>query len=283
MDENENENEFVEDELTEVRLAPDLIHAAELLPVRVAADLVRTYYAVQEHRLRIDSQMREAKKEDLDTTAALHVREAVAIAEQRGKALLDRWTRKDPLASWSREVVGIGPVLAAGLRAEIDVTRAAHVSSVWKFAGLDPTMEWAKGQKRPYNAFLKVLQWRVGDSFVKVSGRPNSLYGKIYRDEKNRLVEADENGAFAEAAAARIESGVRVPKQGTGARASLDAGHLPPGQIDLRARRKAVKLFLSHYWVAGRILEGLPVSEPYAIEKLGHAHLIDPEVPYPQV
>jgi hypothetical protein len=30
------------------------------------------------------------------------------------------------------------------------------------------------------------------------------------------------------------------------------------------------------------MLANLPVSEPYAIEKLGHNHLIDPEVPYPQ-
>lgn len=297
------------------RLSPELIQAAEFLPLTVASDLVRTYYGVQEHRLKIDNQIRasrvlecprcsESLKKDrasqkltvreftcshcgyvgtdiIDATAALYVRQAIAVGEERAKRLLDRWTSQDALTVWSRQVCGIGPVLSAGLRAEIDVSKAAHVSSVWRFAGYDPTAVWGKGEKRPHNAFLKVICWRVGDSFTKVSGRPQSLYGHTYRDEKNRLEEVNDNGGFAEAAAARIESGVRVPGKGTDARKALDAGRLPQGQLDLRARRKAVKLFLSHYWVAGRRLEGLPVSEPYVIAKLGHEHLIGPEVEYP--
>lgn len=39
---------------------------------------------------------------------------------------------------------------------------------------------------------------------------------------------------------------------------------------DLRARRKMVKRFMQHYWVAARKLKGLSINMPYAIEKLGH-------------
>lgn len=263
------------------RLSADLILAARTMPVRVASDLVRIYYTTQDQRLAIDNQIRAARADGYDPAAAEHVRVSIAAAEARAQKLLDHWTRRDPLAIWARQVCGIGPVLAAGLRAEIDVTRAAHVSSVWRFAGQDPTATWGKGEKRPHNAHLKVICWRIGDSFVKQSGRPQSLYGRIYRDEKTRLVEANDNGAFADTAAARIESGVRVPGKGTEARKALDAGMLPAGQLDLRARRKAVKVFLAHYWTAGRILAELPTTAPYAIDKLGHTHLIDPEVPYP--
>jgi predicted RNA-binding Zn-ribbon protein involved in translation (DUF1610 family) len=296
------------------KLSPELIQAATYLPLTVAADLVRTYYGVQEHRLKIDNQIRatrtlecpdcgESLKEarakqplttreftctecgyfgvdEIDATAAIFVREAIAAGEERAKNLLDYWTSKDELANWSRQVMGIGPVLAAGLRAEIDVTRANHVSSVWRFAGYDPTAIWEKGQKRPHNAFLKVICWRLGDSFVKVSGRPKSLYGKLYRNEKNRLVHINDNGGFAQDAKERIDSGIRVPGKGTEARKALDAGRLPQAQVDLRARRKAVKIFLSHYWVQGRLLEGLSVSQPYAIARLGHVTNIGPEVPY---
>lgn len=298
------------------KLSPELIQAAEFMPHTVASDLVRTYYGVQEYRLKIDNQIRatrtlecpacgasltksrkgqsltvrefqciecgELGEDTVDASTALFVRQAIAVGEERAKNLLDRWTRTDPLAQWARQVYGIGPILAAGLLAEIDVEKAAHASSVWRFAGYDPTAVWGKGEKRPHNAFLKVICWRVGDSFVKVSGRPQSLYGATYRTEKNRLEEANDNGGFAEAARARIDSGERVPRVGTDARAALEAGRLPQGQIDLRARRKAVKLFLSHYWCQGRMLKGLPVSTPYAIEKLGHSHFIEPEVPYVQ-
>jgi hypothetical protein len=297
------------------KLSPELIQAAEFLPLEVASDLVRVYYGVQEQRLKIDNQIRATRlmecpscgaklsdvrrgrpvterffvcgicgvmgDDEVSVTAPLFVRQALASGEERALKLLDRWTANDDLASWSREVVGIGPVLAAGLRAEIDVSRAPHVSGVWAFAGYNPEAVWNKGEKRPYNAFLKTVCWRASDSFVKVSGREKSLYGRVYRDEKNRLVEKNTNGGFAKDAKDRIDSGVRVPGKGTEARKALDAGRFPKGQLDLRARRKAVKLFLSHYWTCGRILQGLPVSESYANDKLGHVYIIPPEVTYP--
>jgi len=40
--------------------------------------------------------------------------------------------------------------------------------------------------------------------------------------------------------------------------------------INNRARRKMVKQFIADLWVKWRKLEGLPVSEPYAVAILGH-------------
>jgi len=46
--------------------------------------------------------------------------------------------------------------------------------------------------------------------------------------------------------------------------------------IDVAARRKMVKMFLSHLWVEWRRAAGLPVREPYVAEKLGHTGIIAP-------
>ncbi len=57
---------------------------------------------------------------------------------------------------------------------------------------------------------------------------------------------------------------------------SLIEGKLPPGQIDARSRRYAVKLFLSHLqlvWYEKHYGEKPPL--PYPIAILGHAHMIN--------
>ncbi|OGP46228.1 MAG: hypothetical protein A3K30_03920 [Deltaproteobacteria bacterium RBG_13_51_10] len=42
------------------------------------------------------------------------------------------------------------------------------------------------------------------------------------------------------------------------------------------AKNEAVKLFLSHFWVVARILQGKPLSEPYAGAIMGHKDIIKP-------
>lgn len=42
------------------------------------------------------------------------------------------------------------------------------------------------------------------------------------------------------------------------------------------ARRKMVKIFLSHLWVTWRKMDGLPVTKPYIIEIGGHSDYIEP-------
>jgi hypothetical protein len=56
----------------------------------------------------------------------------------------------------------------------------------------------AKGQKRPHNAKLKVLCWKIGDSFVKQQSRENDVYGKVYGERKRLELERNDAGLFAE-------------------------------------------------------------------------------------
>jgi hypothetical protein len=42
------------------------------------------------------------------------------------------------------------------------------------------------------------------------------------------------------------------------------------------ARRKMVKIFLSHLWATWRKMEGLTVTKPYVFSVLGHSDYIEP-------
>jgi hypothetical protein len=165
-------------------------------------------------------------------------------------------------------VYGIGPVIAAGLMAHIDITKCPTVGHIWRFAGLDPTLKWEKGQKRPFNGPLKTLCWKVGQSFMKFSGQAECQYGAIYRERKQYEIERNEAGGNAAAAAE-----VLAAKPNHAQRAIYATGKLSPAQIDARARRYAVKLFLSHMhavWYEQHF--GTEPPLPYPIAILKHAH-----------
>lgn len=48
------------------------------------------------------------------------------------------------------------------------------------------------------------------------------------------------------------------------------------GHVHNAARNEAVKLFLSHFWVVARTLDGKDVSQPYAGAIMGHTNIIEP-------
>ena len=154
--------------------------------------------------------------------------------------------------------------------------RIETVGHIWGFAGLDPTVTWGKGEKRPWNASLKTLCWKIGESFVKVSGNPKAFYGTVYKQRKELETARNERGEYADQAKAMLER-KRFGKD-TQARAHYEAGRLPPAHIHARAKRYAVKLFLAHYFEVGYTLAtGHAPPMPYPIAIQGHAHKIDPK------
>ena len=196
--------------------------------------------------------------------------------------------------------LGIGPVITAGLLAHIDLEscrciqykgiprhkRPKHkcpgltsAGAIWTFAGLmDPKDQpWEKGQKRPYNAALKTLCWKLGESFKKVSGNLESLYGQLYRQRKEFEVANNENGLLKEQAQLRLEKAKRgryqiSPEQ----RKTWESGKLQAMGLDLRAMRYAVKIFLSHFHCVGREILTGEVVKPWIIVHGGHTEYIPP-------
>lgn len=255
------------------KLSQDLVLAARRLARREVRYIVDSYYQQQELRKAIASQIRSMRDDGEPVLFLTHLLHQAQTAEAHIKRAMDAWTSEEPVSVWARSNVGVGPVLAAGLMAHIDFGMARTAGQIWRFAGLDPTVTWKKGEKRPWNATLKTICWRLGDSFVKQSNKPACFYGQVYRERKLAEVKWNEEGANKLEARRTLETRTFNDKA---TKSWYEKGMLPPGRLDLRARRVAVKLFLSHlhqvWWETYR--DGAPA--PYSVAHLEHAHYSPP-------
>lgn len=138
----------------------------------------------------------------------------------------------------------------------------------------------------PYNKELKTLCWKIGRSFVYLINNDKSLYAKLYAQRKLIEIEKNENGEFADQAAAILHS--KNFNESTEAYKAYSQGKLPNAHIVARAMRWTEKIFVSHlfecmYRVAHKNdPKGNEPPRYYALEHLeGHHDYITPEVEYP--
>lgn len=149
-----------------------------------------------------------------------------------------------------------------------------YYSSIGKSGSKNSLKEfskWAAG--RPFNASLKELCWKIGESFVKVSGKDDALYGRLYVQKKEQLIRENEELKFKEAANEKV----KIVGKSTESYKYYSECKLPPAHIYARAKRYAVKIFLSHlHQVWYELHHGKPAPKPFAIAHLGHVHEIKP-------
>ena len=257
------------------RLTRDVRDTARLADTAQARALVDFYYQLQELRKATGNQARSLGRDDEPNALAEFFAGQMGRLEDQVASALDVWTKDQPVADWCRAQYGVGPIITAGLLAHIDITQAPTVGHIWRFAGLDPSVRWGKGEKRPWNAALKTLCWKLGDSFVKFHNADDCFYGHLYAERKALEVERNEQGRFADQAADKLAT-TNIRDKAT--RAVYEAGRLPDGRLDLRARRWAVKIFLAHLhevWFYEHY--GTAPPKPYVLENVpGHAHKISP-------
>lgn len=260
------------------KLKRDIKNAGTTLSKEEARYLVDLYYQMQEYRKASDNQVRQLQKEDNKEpheTLAFFANNFRTL-ERNIKSVLQVYAESKPIGQWMLSLCGIGPVISAGLMANIDITKVQTAGQIQAFAGLDPTREWHKGEKRPYNARLKTLCWKIGQCFIKVQNNEEDVYGKIFAIRKAYEIERNEKGELADQAKAKLER-FNIKKT-TDAYKWYSQGKLPPAHINQRASRYAVKIFLSHLfsvWYEMEHKEKPP--KPYAIAILNHAH----EIPIP--
>ena len=183
-------------------------------------------------------------------------------AENAMCKIVEREVKSHPMwDAFFAGVKGCGPLMSAVCIAYFDPYKARHASSFWRYAGLDvqhdPNRDKMRGvgkwytedrayidkdgkeqtkKSLTYNPFLKTkLVGVLGSAFLRAK---DSYYGKVYYDYKNRLDNRDED--------------------------------FSPIVKHRMATRYAVKMFLRDMWVVWRELEGLEVTEPYEVAKLGH-------------
>lgn len=275
LDENHTQQDDIRPFAAEavIRLSRDMVKAVNDLTDQEARFLVDSYYTMQENRKASGNQIRALNESGEPHTVLDWWHKQCATMEQQVERALDAWTYCYPVGRWLRSVHGIGPVLAANFLAHFDVRKSETAGGFWRFAGLDPSQTWEKGQKRPWNAQAKVACWKAGDSWVKLGERKDAFYAVMYRERKALEIARNERDEHRDYALARATS---VGKT-TEARKHYEAGRLPPAQVDARARRWAVKLFLAHlHHVMYECEHGRPPPKPYAVEHQGHAHIIGP-------
>ncbi len=269
-----------------IRLARDMKQAAATLGRREARWLVDIYYQIQNDRIRAAHQERMNAIGGEPHRLIGWVCDTMERFEGAIKGSLGVFAASYATGQWMQAQYGIGPVLSAALLAHFDIRKAQTVGHYWRFAGLDPTCKWEKGQKRPWNAKLKAIcAYRMGECFVKFQNRDECFYGHLLAAKKAALAADNAAGKFAGQAAAEIAR-CQATKSLLKAMETTErwkhwlAGHLCPANIHDRARRWTVKLFLSHlhhvsYWD----FYGKDPPAPYVFDhpELGdHRHLITP-------
>lgn len=257
------------------KLFKDLQEGSRTLNDDEARFLVDTYYIMQDQRIRNRNQTRALAQTGEPNEVLLYFGNVFEELEGDARKALQAYVKTHLIGDWVLGVKGIGPVIAAGIISAIDIERAPTAGHIWSYAGLNPNQEWGKGQKRPWNAQLKRICWLAGESFVKVHSRKGAVYGQMYSHRKELEIAQNEAGKFSDQAASILEK-KNIGKT-TDAYKAYSKGKLPPAHIHARAKRFAVKMFLSHLhqvWYETHFKK--PIPAPYVIAHQGHVHYIPP-------
>jgi len=226
--------------------------------------LVSIYYDIQDVRIRTANRLRNVEADygvDVDKLKQMEKR----IAEEINRLIEDDAVYENFLS----KIPGLGSVLSGGLLAYFDPSKARHVSSFWKYAGLHVVngraVERRYGQKIDYNPEARTLCWKIGKSFVR---KRTPYYREIYDNEKKRLhekiKEPEKDCPWYEECIKKLKKRRKPPCD---------------GHIDAMARRKMVKRFLADFWIVYRYYLGYEINKPYPVEKLGHKIEISPYLP----
>jgi hypothetical protein len=208
------------------------------------------------HTLRISSIEKGKSNLDAGVEYAFLERLEIDLLIKEHKEIMINWGALIPCWEWVTSIRGLKEgSLAAQLLAQIDdIGKFATISKLWRFSVgsvIDGKVERnKKGEVSPFNRKLKSICWLVSDQFVK---QQTPMYVDLYYQEKDRQRELHPEKI--------VVDGKTMYN---------------PGHIDNMAKRKIVKIFLSHLWVVWREIEGLPVSKPYIEQIKGHSNIIEP-------
>jgi hypothetical protein len=235
-------NGFYGDEETEPK--------TEILTRGVLSDLVRMREDILE--LRNMESNRISAKVDVQTHSKYKEQfEAMLVNIDNDIRAAFRTHVPQRVRDWVSGVRGLAEVSVAQIMSEVDIRRATHRSSLWRYAGYGIDSEGKidrhkKGEPSCFNSRLKTATYKVTSLQIRLSGP----YARIYREAKHGYLTTRSS-----------ESALPKDQQ------------WPLLRCELAARRKASKLFLAHLWEVWREAEGLPVSSPFVKESDGHSFI----------
>jgi len=200
--------------------------------------------------------------------------------EKEYQKLMNEFVEEEPIyQKFLLHIKGISAILSANLIKEFGYCEnAQHISSLWKYCGMDVINGKApvrkKGEKLGFNTKLRTMVWKISDSFVK---QRTPFYRNIYDKEKARQVKMLDN--FLEGLSKEDKKKFnKIDKRDEKRKFVSNVDAKAPVSLmnaDLRAKRKAVKIFLAHYWQCCKELTNQKIDSPYIKSKLKHKHISD--------
>ena len=116
--------------------------------------LVDLYYNMQANRIAVGNQSKGLERDARKTETTAEPHEAIdwvgtqfGTLETQVAKLLAIYVETHPMYWFFEQTVGIGPILSAGLLAHIDINKAPTAGHIWRFAGLDPNVQWCSREQ----------------------------------------------------------------------------------------------------------------------------------------
>ena len=250
-------------------LAIPTAHMAEHETLRIRTEpfeklksLVDERNKIMQARIKINNQLlayqRMTDRPSEDTVKFLQDQVAVFESEEGRKTRkMEKHlkTMDTPLVKAMLGLRGVGTITVAYCLVYLDITKARHASSFWKYVGLHTASHtrYTKGEAGGGNKTLRTILYTMADSQIKSRGN----YREVYDNTKNRLSHSDK----------MVETRNRQGKMEL--KAWKDT---MPCHRDGAAKRQIMKHFLADLWMVWRTLENLPTSPLYPEAVLGGTH-----------
>ena len=195
------------------------------------------------------------EKQEKETTSQ------VGKQERKIAKLIKEIAEIDPLTKAMINLRSVGENTAAYMLVYIDIEKARHPSSLWKYAGLhaSSSQRYQKGVAGGGNKRLRSALWNMANSQMKQQG----VYREVYDNVKNRLSVSEKETKTRNTQGKEVVCKWKDTK---------------PGHRHGAAIRAIMKHFLADYWYVARTLKGLETNPTYAEAQLGMSHkTIKPE------
>ncbi len=243
---------------------------------------VDTGLMIENARVRLQVRQSHLKRQHRKDPVADKLLLEVGGLEETIDKMVSDLLNQHPAYPWFSQIKGVGKENIGKVIGLIDIEKADTISSLWKFAGyaVDPdghAPRRVKGKKLEYNARLRTMCWRMASSLLRAKGS----YYKYYLAQKELLEIRKKNEGFSIVPASKLPR-KKIAKRGSDGEVQIkdkreESLHvISEGHIHNMALRKMIKLFLSHLWLVWREEAGLPLTKPYAIDRMKHNSFIPP-------
>ena len=203
--------------------------------------------------------------DELDQTTVEMLNEQLNVAiSHMGKAdrRIDKFVKamQNPMAEAALKIKGLGAGTIAYMLVYVDIEKARYASSVWAYCGYHKAAHerYEKGVAGGGSKKMRAALYRMADSMIKT----RCVYRDIYDREKAKL---------------EVSEKVVISNNTQGLKTEVMWKETKPCHRHGAAMRKMIKIFLAHWWLVYRRIDGLPTELPYVQAKMGHTGIIQPE------